>query len=355
MQTEILATLSPATLPHLPRMAAAGLNGVRINSSHGDAESHLRILQAARRHLPSGYLVYDIKGPKIRIGDLPEPLRLSAEQYVLLRTDLPRSPNSEYPRIDSFDEGIPITYTDLDKTVRPGHRLFVDDGYIGLRVERIEEGKIYCKVLYGDLLRSRKGLNHPDTQVDYPYTMPEDLDNLDFAIKNRVDFIADSFTRNSEDVRELRARLAGSAIRIISKIENPEGLANFDDILKETDAIMIARGDLGVEIDPWKLPEEQKVMIEKCNYAGKPVITATQMLESMIDNPHPSRADVSDVANALYDGTDIVMLSGETSIGSYPVECVTMMRRICTTVEATQRYRRKKTKINGLAFLLSGQ
>ncbi|HNT67060.1 MAG TPA: pyruvate kinase [bacterium] len=352
MQTEILATLSPASVAHLPQMAAAGLTGVRINSSHGDPDSHLQIILAAREHLPSGMIVYDIKGPKIRIGDLPEPLRLIAGQELVLRTDLPHPENSEYPLIHSFDEGIPITYPDLDRTIRPGHRLFIDDGTIGLQVKHVEEGKIICQVLYGDLLRSRKGLNHPDTVVDYPYTMPADQPYIDFAMQHGVDFIADSFTRNGADVRELRHHLQGSGIGIISKIENPEGLAHFDEILAETDAVMIARGDLGVEIDPWELPEHQKVMIEKCNRACKPVITATQMLESMIDNPHPSRADVSDVANALYDGSDIVMLSGETSIGSYPVECVRMMRRICSFVELTARYRNKKAQVNGLRSLL---
>jgi pyruvate kinase len=244
-----------------------------------------------------------------------------------------------------------VTYARLDEFARPGHRFFIDDGYVGLRVESVDPGRIGCVVLFGDIIRSRKGLNHPDTVVGYPYTMPQDLPSLEFAVAAGVDFIADSFTRNAEDVEEMRERLRGSGVKIISKIENPEGMGNFDEILEATDAVMIARGDLGVEMDPLELPEHQKRMIEKCIAAGKPVVTATQMLESMIENPRPSRADVSDIANAIYDGTDVVMLSGETSVGKYPAECVRTMRRIADNVEATRRYRDRKNVVNGLRAL----
>jgi pyruvate kinase len=247
-----------------------------------------------------------------------------------------------------------VTYPELDEYVKPGDRLFIDDGYVALSVERATKGVIECVVLFGDVLRSRKGLNHPDTVVGYPFTMPQDLPDLDFAIRHGVDYLADSFTRNAEDVRDLRERLAGTGIGIISKIENPEGVNNFDEILSETDAVMVARGDLGVEMDPVTLPEMQKLMIEKCTLAGKPVITATQMLESMMENARPSRADVSDIANALYDGTDVVMLSGETSVGKFPVECVRMMRRIAAYVEGTRRYRDRKREVRGLSALRQG-
>ena len=351
MNTEILASIGPASIEKLKAMYAEGLSGVRINSSHSDHEFQKKIIGASREANPLGYIVYDIKGPKIRLGDLPEPLAVKAGDALVLRTDVPKPAGSDYPRIEHFKDGIPVTYEKLDECVKPGHRLFIDDGYVGIQVVSVEKGRIHCKVLYGDIIRSRKGLNHPDTVVGYPYTMPHDVPNLEFAIAQGVDFIADSFTRNAEDVRELRGRLAGSGVKIISKIENPEGIRNFDEILRETDAIMIARGDMGVEIDPWLLPEIQKTMIEKCNAAGKPVVTATQMLESMIENPHPSRADVSDIANAVYDGTDVIMLSGETSVGKFPVECIAMMRKIAEYVETTQRYMRLKKKKTGLSSI----
>jgi pyruvate kinase len=295
--------------------------------------------------------VYDVKGPKIRIGDLPKPMKIRSGERVVLRTDLPKPPGSDYAAVPDFLDGIPVTYEKLDEFARPGHRFFIDDGYVGLRVENVAGGRIECSVVFGDVIRSRKGLNHPDTIVGYPYTMPQDIPDLDFAINNGVDFIADSFTRNGDDVRELRERLGDTAVKIISKIENPEGVSNFDEILEATDAVMIARGDMGVEMDPVEIPEIQKIMIEKCNAAGKPVITATQMLESMMENPRPSRADVSDIANAVYDGTDVIMLSGETSVGRYPVQCVQTMRAIAEYVEQTGRYRLKKSRVSGLASL----
>ncbi len=348
MKTEILATIGPASIDRIEEMEGAGLSGVRINSSHGSPDLHLRVIEKTRRIMPAGYVVYDIKGPKIRLGDLPEPIHIRSGMDLLLRTDIYPAENQQYPATDDPGKGIPVTFHELHKYVKPGHRLYVDDGYIGLEVVEVDGPKLRCKVLYGDLLRSRKGLNHPDTVVGYPYTMEEDIPNLDFAIKNGVDYIADSFTRDAEDVLELRQRLKDTGIRIISKIENPEGVDQFDDILAETDAIMIARGDLGVEMDPWELPELQKTMIEKCNAAVKPVITATQMLESMIDNPRPSRADISDIANAIYDGTDVIMLSGETSIGKFPVECVNVMRKTAENIENTCRYMEKKKRINSL-------
>ncbi len=348
MKTGILATIGPASIDRIQDMYEAGLGGVRINSSHGSPDLHLKVIERVRQYMPDGYVVYDIKGPKIRLGDLPELLHIKSGMELTLRTDIYPAEGEQYPSTDDPDAGIPLTYHDLHKYVKPGHRLFVDDGYIGLEITEVDGPVIHCRVLYGDALRSRKGLNHPDTVVGYPYTMEEDLPNLEFAIRHNVEYIADSFTRDAEDVRELRQRLEGTGIKIISKIENPEGVHQFDHILVETDAVMVARGDLGVEMDPWKLPEIQKVMIEKCNTAGKPVITATQMLESMIENPRPSRADISDIANAVYDGTDVVMLSGETSIGRFPVECVKVMRKTAETIEKTERYRNKKRRINSL-------
>ncbi|MCU0846847.1 MAG: pyruvate kinase [Spirochaetes bacterium] len=350
-RTEILATIGPASIDRVGELYAAGLAGIRINSSHGDPVEHLGAIENSRKADSGGYIVYDIKGPKIRLGDFPEAIRIKSGDRLILRTDLPKPSGSDYPFTGDTDEGIPVTYDKFDECVRPGHRLLIDDGYVGLVVEGVSSGRIDCRVVYGDVIRPRKGLNHPDTIVGYPYMMPQDIPDLDFAVKNGVDFIADSFTRNGDDVLDLKERLSGTGIKVISKIENPEGVANFDEILEKTDAIMIARGDLGVELDPWRLPELQKVMIEKCMSAGKPVITATQMLESMMDNPHPSRSDVSDIANAVYDGTDVIMLSGETSVGKYPDKCVEMMDRIARDVEATARYSARKKNVMGLRLL----
>jgi len=350
MQTEILATIGPASADLLEAMYRAGLSGIRLNSSHSDAQFQSRIIALSRKIRPEAYIVFDIKGPKIRIGDLPEPLSVRADMTVTLRTDLTPPPDSEYPAVADFSRGIPVTLPELDRHILPGHRLLVDDGYVGLSVTEVLPGRIHCTVLYGNEIRSRKGLNHPDTVVPFPYTMPHDEPLIEFAVAQEVDYIADSFTRNAEDVLELKSRLKDTGVRVIAKIENPEGVRSFDGILGVADAIMIARGDLGVEMDPWLLPELQKEMIEKCNAAGKPVITATQMLESMIDNPYPSRADVSDIANAIYDGTDVVMLSGETSVGKYPVRCVEIMRRVACEVERAARYRTKKKRVNPLAI-----
>ena len=351
MQTEILATVGPATAHKIQELTHNGISGIRINSSHGKKSEYTQMIDTFRACCPNGYVLFDIKGPKIRLGDFPDPMPVRNGQHITLL--VPEENTTQYPCVDDPENGVPVSYAKLDEFVKPGHRLLIDDGYVGLQVEKVQKKRINCRVMYGDQIRSRKGLNHPDTVIDYPYTMPGDVKLIEYAVQKRVDFIADSFTRNAEDVQELRERLVHSGIKIVSKIENPEGISHFDAILQETDAIMIARGDLGVEIDPWKLPELQKKIIEACAQAGKPVVTATQMLESMIDNPHPSRADVSDVANAIYDGTDVVMLSGETSIGKYPVECVRMMKRIGEQVESTERYRRNKTSIHSLTQLLS--
>ncbi|MBN2407626.1 MAG: pyruvate kinase [Elusimicrobia bacterium] len=345
--TQILATIGPASIDRIRQMYESGLSGVRINSSHGDINQHSVIIDNTRKISGDIFIVYDIKGPKIRVGDLAEPVLLKAGMEIPLVT-VAGIPEKVYPSQEDAGHGIPVTYSRLHEYVAPGQRLLMDDGHIGLRVKKVEGRNIVCEVMYGGLLRSRKGINHPDTVIDFPYTSEEDVPLLEFAVKKGVDYIADSFSRNGADVEELRSRLAGTGIRIISKIENPEGVRNFDDILEKTDAVMIARGDLGVELDPWEVPELQKVFTEKCMIRGKPVIVATQMLESMIDDPRPKRADVSDIANAIYDGADVLMLSGETSNGNYPVLCVEMMRKIIDKTESTPRYTGRKKVINGL-------
>ncbi len=346
-KTQIIATIGPSSIDRIGEMFPAGLSGIRINSSHGSLRQHEKAIRAARSVSEKIFIIYDIKGPKIRLGDFPGPVHLNAGMRIILKTGLPEN-SGGYPFTEDVKKGFPVSFERLHKYVRAGQRLLLDDGLIGLKVEKVSGRKIFCRVLYGDILRSRKGINHPDAVIDFPYTMEDDVPKISFAVKNRVDYIADSFVRDARDVEELRGRLKGTGIKIISKIENPEGVRNFDAILRRTDAAMIARGDLGVEMEPWEVPELQKVMIEKCNRAGRGVITATQMLESMIDDPRPKRSDVSDIANAIYDGTDAVMLSGETSTGKNPVLCVGMMRKIILKTESTKRYRAKKIKVNAL-------
>lgn len=346
-KTQIIATVGPASINRIRGMFEAGLSGIRINSSHGSLRQHEKAIRAAKSVSKRIFIIYDIKGPKIRLGDIPEPAHLKSGMKIILKTGLPKNSDG-YPAANDVKKGFPVTFERLHKYLRPGQRLLLDDGLIGLKVEKVSGRRIFCRVLYGDILRSRKGINHPDAVIDFPYTVEDDVPRIEFAVKNRVDYIADSFVRDASDVEELRGRLKGTGMKIISKIENPEGVRNFNAILRRSDAMMIARGDLGVEMEPWEVPELQKVMIEKCCLARKPVITATQMLESMIDDPRPKRSDVSDIANAIYDGTDAVMLSGETSTGKYPVLCVRMMRKIIMKTETTKRYRAKKIKVNAL-------
>ncbi|MFH1414508.1 MAG: pyruvate kinase [Elusimicrobiota bacterium] len=336
-KTQILCTIGPSSADRIAELYEAGLSGIRINSSHGNLSQHEDIIKKTRVISDSIFVVYDIKGPKIRIGDLSAPVHLNSGMRITLKTGADKN-SAGYPYADDPSREIPVTYDDMHLYVKPGERLLLDDGLIGLRIVSVNGRMIDCEVLYGAVLRSRKGINHPDTVIDFPYTVEDDVLLIKFGIENNVDYIADSFERNSEDVRELRARLDGTGIGIISKIENPEGVRAFDEILEATDAIMVARGDLGVELEPWKIPEIQKVFIEKCRAVSKPVIVATQMLESMIDDPRPKRSDVSDIANAIYDGAGILMLSGETSIGKYPILCVRMMQKIIETTETTGRY-----------------
>ncbi len=345
-KTQILATLGPASIGKIREMVEAGASGFRINSSHGSFAFHARAVRAVRKVSKKAFIVYDLKGPKIRLGDF-KPVFLKAGMKVVLSTDFPKN-REGVAQASPRSRDIPVSFDKLHEYVKKNHRLLFDDGLIGMKVEKVRGKRIFCEVLWGGVLRSRKGLNHPDTVIDFPYTVSADVPRIKFAIEHGVDYVADSFERSAADVDELRGRLKGTGIKIISKIENPEGVANFAAILKKTDAVMVARGDLGVEMDVWKIPELQKIMIEKCVRTRVPVITATQMLESMIDDPRPKRSDISDIANAVYDGTDVVMLSAETSIGKFPVLCVEMMEKIASTTEKTARYRRKKKKINRL-------
>ena len=336
--TKIVCTLGPAscTPEVLKEMLQKGMNVARLNCSHGTHEEHLEKMVAFRQaceelDLPAAILL-DTKGPEIRLGTFAEQkvLLKKGQQFVL------RQPSEEL----GTAEGISISYGGLAALVSPGTRILVDDGKIRMKVLRVEDGDIFCEVQDEGYVSTKKGVNVPDIHLDMEFLSEKDQADLLFGIEQEVDFIAASFVRSVEDVNDLRKFLnenGGEQIKIISKIENPEGIHNFDEILDASDGIMIARGDMGVEVDYATLPGIQKFFIYKCNRKGKPVITATQMLESMITEPMPTRAEITDVANAVFDGTTAVMLSGESAAGKYPAQTVVVMSRIVSQAEEDMR------------------
>lgn len=332
--TKIVCTLGPACdgPEVIGEMMLAGMNVARINCSHASHEEHLERISTYRSvcdrlDMPPSVLL-DTKGPEIRLGDLGDGnVMLKKGQRFTLYGD-PNRPGNE--------DGVGISYTGLAAQVEPGTRILVDDGKIRMEVESVEEGDIICVTKDAGPISTKKGVNVPDIHLDMEFLSERDRSDLLFGIENQVDFVAASFVRTGEDVRQIRDFLAdngGEAIQIISKIENPEGIENFDEILELSDGIMIARGDMGVEVDFATLPGIQKRFIDRCNLVGKPVITATQMLESMMTEPTPTRAEITDVANAVYDGTSAVMLSGESAAGRHPVEAVEAMTRILLQAE----------------------
>jgi len=336
-RTKIVCTIGPATEPEqmLRELIRSGMDVARINFSHGDLAAHERNIANIRK--VAGELnrvvavLQDLQGPRLRIGDLKIPeVPLTAGEVVALTTNpTPTAPQE-----------VPVQGADLSKDVRPGNRILIEEGLIELVVEQVSDGVVYCRVVNGGPLRSRKGINVPGVTLSVPTITDKDRRDLAFGIKTGVDFVALSFVRGADDVRAAREiiRNGGVKIPLIAKIEKHEAVDAFDEILEEADGIMVARGDLGVEIRLEAVPIVQKTIIQKCNQAGKPVITATQMLNSMIENPRPTRAEVSDVANAIFDGTDAVMLSGETAIGQYPLESVRTMVRIAVEAERDLPY-----------------
>jgi pyruvate kinase len=268
----------------------------------------------------------DLAGPKIRIGSLPATVNLSDKGYVTL-----------VPEGQEDGEELPTTYDDLATDVTAGDRILLDDGLMELRVDRIEGERVICRVVRGGLLKEHKGMNLPGVRVSAPALTEKDLDDLDFAISQGVDYVGLSFVQAAKDIVDLRERIP-SGMLICAKIEKDTALEAIEPILVETDAVMVARGDLGVELPFEQVPVAQKRIIQYANLYGRPVITATQMLESMIENPRPTRAEASDVANALFDGTDAVMLSGETAAGKYPLLAVEAMVRIASEIERTQAF-----------------
>jgi pyruvate kinase len=334
-RTKIVATLGPsaATPELISGLARAGMDGARLNFSHGTQEQHAesaRLVRAAREELGRPIaLIADLQGPKLRIGELDQPVRLDKGDEVIVTGD------------EARDSELPVRPSVVGQVLQPGHDVLIDDGLVRLRVEKVAEGRAQCAVVVGGLVASHKGVNVPGVPVPIPALTRKDAEDLEFALKLDVDFIALSFVRSVADVRDLKGLIeqAGSPAHVIAKIEKAEAVDALPAILDETDAVMVARGDLGVEIGPEVVPLLQKRIIKAALDRGKPVITATQMLESMVHQPEPTRAEASDIANALLDGTSAVMLSEETAIGEYPLEAVGTMDRIARAIEPSIEYR----------------
>ncbi len=337
-KTKIIATLGPATstVEIMKDLINAGLSAARVNFSHGSYESHgetIKKLKQAREELSVPVaLVLDTKGPEIRTKDfsMDKVVLKQGEKFTITTDD-----------IIGDETKVAVTYADFAKDLKVGNRVLIDDGLVELVVESIEGNNVHCEIKNSGVLSHKKGVNLPDSKVNLPSLTEKDIEDIKFGITQGFDYIAASFIRSAEDVLAIKKVLDennGSNIHIISKIESQEGVDNIDSIMEVTDGIMVARGDLGVEIPPEEVPLVQKRLIRKANIAGKIVVTATQMLESMITNPRPTRAEANDVANAIFDGTDAIMLSGETAKGDYPVEAVQMMHRIATTTEESLLY-----------------
>jgi pyruvate kinase len=331
--TKIVATIGPASdSPEKIRdLLRAGMNVARLNFSHGNYEDHAARIDRLRSvslelDLPL-MLLQDLQGPKIRVGNLPdEGISLTEGASLTL------VPIDEYT--DQPDT-VGIDYPYVAEEAKSGTQILLDDGLLELQVHSIEGNAVHCQVVKGGILKSRKGVNLPSLNLRLPSMTEKDKRDLEFGIAQGVDLISLSFVRKPEDIQELKALLRekGADIPVLAKLEKPQAIANLEAIVNECDAIMVARGDLGVEMSPEKVPLIQKEIIQLCNRQGIPVITATQMLDSMIHNPRPTRAEASDVANAIIDGTDAVMLSGESAVGDYPVESVKMLARIATEIE----------------------
>ena len=333
-RTKIVATIGPASSSRdtLRQMVQAGMNVARLNFSHGSYEDHTRMIQLLREVSSEMdtpiTLLQDLQGPKIRVGQLTAgPLELVNGETIIL---VPIGAEGDHANC------IGIDYPYLSEEAEVGMQVLLDDGLLELKVEAVESSKVVCRILQGGLLKSRKGVNLPDLSLRLPSMTDKDKQDLKFGVSQAVDWVSLSFVRRAEDIYALKQLLKDEGAPntpVIAKIEKPQAIANLDSILEATDGVMVARGDLGVEMKAEKVPLLQKRIIKACNLRSLPVITATQMLESMIEHARPTRAEASDVANAIIDGTDAVMLSGESAVGKFPVRAVQMLARIATDVE----------------------
>ena len=343
-RTKMVCTMGPNENDYGVMKAMAEIMDVaRFNFSHGDHEEHLERLELLRKvrkevGRPIAALL-DTKGPEIRTGLLEGGQKISLEEgaKIILTTE----------EVVGTKDKIFINYDKLHEDVKPGNVILIDDGLIGLEVEAVKGVEIHCKVTNGGELGERKGVNVPGVPIQLPSITEKDVEDIKFGLAEDFDFVAASFIRSADAVRQIRSLIneAGSQMKIISKIESQEALDNIDAIIEASDGIMLARGDLGVEIEAKRIPQLQKEIIQKCNYHGKLVITATQMLDSMIRNPRPTRAEVTDVANAVYNGTDAVMLSGESANGKYPIEAAKTMASIVEYTEQFLDYKQFKTRM----------
>src|SRR5918994_576767 len=339
-RTKIVATLGPGTSKEetIGNLVHFGVDVTRLNFSHGEHETHLKnaqlVREAAEKSGRNVAVMQDIQGPKIRIGEVVGETELVEGNRV---TVAPGDFLGDASRIST-------PYKQVVQDVEPGHRILLDDGLLESRVEEVEDSEIECVVVTGGPISSHKGMNFPDSSLSISGLTPKDLEDLRFGVEElRPDWIAASFVRSGDEVEEIKERISefgGSGIPLISKVEKHEAIDDIENILKASDGIMVARGDLAVELSAERVPIEQKRIVARCRRLGKPVIVATQMLDSMIRNPRPNRAEVSDVANAIFDRTDAVMLSGETAVGRYPLESVEEMERICRAAEGAINYGR---------------
>jgi pyruvate kinase len=334
-RTKIVATIGPASSSPevLKQMIAAGMNVARLNFSHGNYEDHARVVSLLRQvseELDNPItLLQDLQGPKIRVGNLPAgSIEIQDGNYLTL---VPIEDYTDQPNTVSID------YPYLAEEATQGAQILLDDGLLELRVEDIQGTAVKCRVIEGGTLKSRKGVNLPSLDLRLPSMTEKDKRDLEFGLAAGIDWVSLSFVRKGEDIRAIKSFLAQrdyADVPVMAKIEKPQAIENLEEIIEECDGVMVARGDLGVELSPEKVPMLQKRIIKLCNVKSIPVITATQMLESMIHNPRPTRAEASDVANAIIDGTDAVMLSGESAVGDYPVKAVRMLAKIAHDVEA---------------------
>ena len=338
-KTKIVCTIGPSSSDEgmFRELVLNGLNVARLNFSHGTHEEHkgkIDTIKKVREELNSSTaIMLDTKGPEIRIRDFKTgQAELKKDQEFILTTR----------EVQGDETIVSVSYDQFAKDIKPGDTILIDDGLISMEaVEIIKDTDVKCLVKNGGKLKNKKGINVPNVHINLPALTDRDLSDIRFGIEQGIDYIAASFIRKPDDVIEIRKILEeekASHIMIISKIENRQGVENIDEIIEVSDGIMVARGDLGVEIPAEEVPLVQRMLIRKCNQAGKPVITATQMLDSMIRNPRPTRAEVSDVATAIFEGTDAIMLSGETASGSYPIEAVKTMARIAVMIESSLNY-----------------